>query len=158
MAADYAELRIAKRSSRIAELNAVEEVEDFRSELYSDLLVITGVLEDGQVEVIDPMRAHVRHGARGISEALGPGVENAAVVKPAVQARLRGTFDFRADAGLFGRCPAPKPSDSPPYSAQRIAGLERRDAIDAPAANQLVRNAGMLPPSGWPLPNGISTM
>ena len=51
-------LRVAHRCSRIAELHAIEGVEDFRTELHAKPLGDRSILEHREVVVRNPVRSH----------------------------------------------------------------------------------------------------
>ena len=63
LSADHAERRIAQQGAGVAELNAIEEIENFGAELQAKPLVNLRVLENRDVVVGDAVGAHVRQGA-----------------------------------------------------------------------------------------------
>jgi hypothetical protein len=94
--------------ARVAELHAVEQVEDFGAELQPVALRDPGPLEEGEIEVVDPVPADNRVGAAFRAEVVGRRNGEARRIKPLIQPRLRGTVDLLLQpAATFGRNPPP---------------------------------------------------
>src|SRR5216684_2670291 len=90
---DDAERRIALRLARYAKLDTVEDVEELRPELKLKALRELDALEHGEVKTSNSCGAYADVRASEVSESGGGRRDEARLVEPAIQPRLRGAID-----------------------------------------------------------------
>jgi hypothetical protein len=128
---------------RRTELYAIEDVEEFSPELNSKPIVGTEIrrLEEGEVEVLDPVLAQLRIHARLVSESEIGRVHKTGGIEPLIEARLRaaGAIRFATGDAVGPRAGAELRRQVCVAELQRKAALKRGNALNTPTRYQLLR-------------------
>src|SRR5579872_6631564 len=146
LCAHNAELRRPERRARIAEQHPVRDIEDLGAELQLQFVFRSeaGVLEQGEIEIIDTFRPYVRQGARSVAERERRGLAEVGRVEPLVEPAYRGAA---ADVRILAVDVRPRRAGESVRqilrrrNEEREAALQGQHAIEAPSGYQLSRYA-----------------
>ena len=144
---DSAEVGLAEDGAAgVGKIDLIEGVEKFGAELEAKALGGIDVLEYGHVPVVKGRAEIVGQKTTDVAEGVGSGVNEGGGMKPAIHSFLGGALGLAGDTGGV-RGLAAALGDSGVITGSNgngCAGLNAGNAVDAPAADEAIHDAGAV--------------
>ena len=144
---DLAEVGLAEDGAAgVGKIDLIEGVEKFGAELEAKALGGIDVLEYGHVPVVKGRAEVVGQKTTDVAEGVGSGVNEGGGMEPAIHSFLGGALGLAGDTGGI-RGLAAALGDSGVITGSNgngCAGLNAGNAVDAPAADEAIHDAGAV--------------